>query len=172
MEITISAEKLERFKERIAYHKQRKGPLMPILHDAQTIFGCIALPIQKIVAEELNESVAKINGIVTFYSHFTMEPKGKHIIRICAGTACYVRGAQAIIDAVSKELGIKHGQTTEDGMFSLDTNRCIGACGLAPVFTIDDEVYGHGSAEVALNVITKIKQKETNLANGILDTEA
>lgn len=159
-EIKITDEKLETLRERIDFHKQRKGPLMPILHDAQNIFGCIPLQIQKIIAEELNESVAKINGVVTFYLHFTVEPKGKHIIGICSGTACYVRGAQTIIDAVSKELGISSGETTLDGLFTLDTNRCIGACGLAPVFTIGEEVYGNATPQMALDVVNKIKEKE------------
>jgi NADH:ubiquinone oxidoreductase subunit E len=159
-EITITEEKLIKFKERIAYHKQRKGPIMPILHDAQHIFGCIPLKIQKIIAEELNESVAKINGVVTFYLRFTVEPKGKHVIGICSGTACYVRGAQLIIDAVSKELGIASGETTPDGLFTLDTNRCIGACGLAPVFTIGEEVYGNATAQMALDVVSKVREKE------------
>jgi len=87
---------IDELKQRIAKHLQKPGPLMPTLHDAQQIFGCIPLEVQKIIAEELNEPIAKINGVVSFYSHFTVEPKGKHIINVCLGTACYVRGSQDI----------------------------------------------------------------------------
>lgn len=158
-ELKISEHHLQLLKEKIEYHKKNKGPLMPVLHEAQDIFGCIPLPVQQFIAKELNESVAKINGVVTFYSHFTIEPKGKYVVSICSGTACYVRGAQKIIDAISKELGITPGQTTADGLFSLDTSRCIGACGLAPVFTVGEEVYGKATPEMALDVILRVKNQ-------------
>lgn len=143
----MSDEQIIELKERIAEHKQKPGPLMPTLHDAQKIFGCIPIPVQKIIAEELNESVSKINGVVTFYSHFSIEPKGKHIINVCLGTACYVRGSQEIIDTISRLLKIKPGETTEDGNFTLAAARCIGACGLAPVLTIDGKVFGSATAK-------------------------
>ncbi len=138
-------------------HKKKPGPLMPSLHDAQRIFGCIPIEVQKIISNELNESVAKINGVVTFYSHFSIEPKGKHVIGVCLGTACYVRGSQDIIDAFSDELGIKPGQTTDDGMFTLEATRCIGACGLAPVFTIDGNVYGSANPTIARKALKEYK---------------
>lgn len=155
----IADSQLQVFKEKIALHKNRKGPLMPVLHEAQHLFGCIPIEVQKIIAEELEESIAHINGVVTFYSHFTIKPKGKHVIGICTGTACYVRGAQNIVDAISKELKISSGQTTMDGLFSLDTNRCIGACGLAPVLMIGEEVYGNATPQMALDVVKRIKEK-------------
>jgi NADH:ubiquinone oxidoreductase subunit E len=140
-------------------HKQKPGPLMPTLHDAQHIFGCIPLQIQKIIAAELGESVAKINGVVTFYSRFSTEPKGKHIVSVCLGTACYVRGSQLVIDEMSKILQIKPGETTEDGEFTLEASRCIGACGLAPVFTIDGKVYGTTTPTIARKALQEMLGK-------------
>ena len=102
-----------------------------------------------------SESIAKINGVVTFYSRFTLEPKGKHVIGVCLGTACYVRGSQAVIDEFKKLLKINSNQTTEDGRFTLLETRCIGACGLAPVFTVDDEVYGSATVKSAKEVYAK-----------------
>lgn len=142
VKFVMTDEQIKELKDRIAEHKKKPGPLMPTLHDAQSIFGCIPVQVQKIISEELGESVAKINGVVTFYSQFSIEPKGKHIIGVCLGTACYVRGSQQIIDAISTELKVQPGGTSEDGMFTLEATRCIGACGLAPVFTIDGKVFG------------------------------
>ena len=137
VKFVMTNEQVTELRECIVEHKKKPGPLMPTLHDAQRIFGCIPIAVQKIIAEELNDSVSHINGVVTFYSHFSIEPKGKHIIGVCLGTACYVRGSQDIVDAISSMLKIKPGETTEDGKFTLEATRCIGACGLAPVFTVD-----------------------------------
>lgn len=152
----MKEEQVNQLKSLIAEHKKKPGPLMPTLHDAQNIFGCIPIPVQKLIAEELGESVAKINGVVTFYSRFSVEPKGEHVIGVCLGTACYVRGSQDIINAISETLKIQPGQTTEDGKFTLEATRCIGACGLAPVFTIDDKVYGSSNPTIARNAIKEI----------------
>ncbi len=143
-------------KAKIQEHKQKPGPLMPTLHDAQTIFGCIPLEIQKIIAEELNESVAKVNGVVTFYSHFTLEPKGEHVISVCLGTACYVRGSQAIVDEFKKILKMEANQTSEDGKFTLLETRCIGACGLAPVFTVDGVAHGTATLKSVKEVLDEL----------------
>ncbi len=159
VKLVITDEQLLEFRKKIAEHKQKPGPLMPTLHDAQHIFGCIPLSIQKIIAEELGESIAKINGVVTFYSHFSIEPKGKHIVSVCLGTACYVRGSQLVIDEMSKLLQIKPGETTEDGEFTLEATRCIGACGLAPVFTIDGKVYGTTTPTIARKAIQEMLGK-------------
>ncbi len=159
VKFVMKDEQVKELKERIAEHKQKPGPLMPTLHDAQRIFGCIPVQVQKLIAEELGESVAKINGVVTFYSHFSIEPKGQHIIGVCLGTACYVRGSQQILDAISGELKIKAGETTEDGLFTLEATRCIGACGLAPVFTIDGKVYGSANPTVARKALEEYLQK-------------
>lgn len=159
VKFVMKDEQVKELKERIAEHKQKPGPLMPTLHDAQRIFGCIPVQVQKLIAEELGESVAKINGVVTFYSHFSIEPKGQHIIGVCLGTACYVRGSQQILDAISGELKIKAGETTDDGLFTLEATRCIGACGLAPVFTIDGKVYGSANPTVARKALEEYLQK-------------
>ena len=159
VKFVMKDEQVKELKERIAEHKQKPGPLMPTLHDAQRIFGCIPVQVQKLIAEELGESVAKINGVVTFYSHFSIEPKGQHIIGVCLGTACYVRGSQQILDAISGELKIKAGESTEDGLFTLEATRCIGACGLAPVFTIDGKVYGSANPTVARKALEEYLQK-------------
>lgn len=155
----ISEEQKKVFIEKIAEHKKKPGPLMPTLHDAQEIFGCIPIAVQKIIAEELNESVGKINGVVTFYSHFSVEPKGKHVISVCMGTACYVRGAKEVLDAFSKQLKIAPGETTPDGQFTLEASRCIGACGLAPVFSIDGHVYGSAKPDMVTSVLAKYSEK-------------
>ena len=156
----ITDEKKKELLERINEHKLKPGPLMPTLHDAQKIFGCIPIPVQKIISEELNESIAHINGVVTFYSHFSVEPKGKHVIGVCLGTACYVRGSQDIINAISEMLNINFGETTKDGKFTLEATRCVGACGLAPVFTIDGEVYGNGNPTMARKLVQKLMEEE------------
>lgn len=156
----IKDEQIQELKILISDHKKKPGPLMPTLHDAQRIFGCIPLEVQKIISKELNEPISKINGVVTFYSHFSIEPKGEHVINVCLGTACYVRGSQDIINAISAVLQINPGQTTDDGKFTLDTTRCIGACGLAPVFTIDGHVYGTANPTIAKNAIESLLKKQ------------
>lgn len=161
MKYLVTEEQIQELKERISEHKQKPGPLMPTLHDAQRIFGCIPIPVQKIIAEELGESVSKINGVVTFYSHFSLEPKGKHIINVCMGTACYVRRSQEIIDTLCSALKIKPGETTSDGNFTLAAARCIGACGLAPVLTIDGKVYGKATSKTVRSVIENLLKEES-----------
>ncbi len=156
--LEISPEMMDKFMAEVNENKKKPGPLMPTLHAAQEIFGCIPLDIQKIISNELDISVSTINGVVTFYSRFSTEPKGKHIVGVCLGTACYVRGSQDILDAVSKELEIGVGETTKDGEFTLQATRCLGACGLAPVFTIGDEVYGNADKNVALEELRKIRE--------------
>ncbi|HHV00507.1 MAG TPA: NADH-quinone oxidoreductase subunit NuoE [Bacteroidales bacterium] len=116
--------------------------LINILHKTQEHFGYLPAEIQDAVADKLNISTAQVYGVVTFYSFFTMTPKGKHPISICMGTACYVRGAERILDEFKKELGLQVGQTTPDGKFSLSSLRCVGACGLAPVVIVGNKTYG------------------------------
>lgn len=159
VKLEMSENQIQLLKKKIAEHKQKPGPLMPTLHDAQSIFGCIPLEVQKIIAEELGETIAKINGVVTFYSRFTLEPKGKHVIGVCLGTACYVRGSQAVVDEFKKILNINSNQTTEDGMFTLVETRCIGACGLAPVFSVDDDVFGSATPKTAKEAYAKYTQE-------------
>lgn len=118
------------------------GDLIKILHKAQTAFGYLPESVQREIASILKISVAKVYGVVTFYSFFTMTPKGKHAISVCMGTACYVRGSEKVLDEFKEQLRIKVGGVTEDGKFSLDCLRCVGACGLAPVVLIGEKVYG------------------------------
>lgn len=125
-----------------ARYVDEKTPLMMILSDIQKEYGYIPLEVQEIVSENTGISVAEIYGVVTFYSFFSLKPKGKYVIGCCLGTACYVKGAQQIIDKFSEILGIASGETTEDGMFTLDALRCIGACGIAPAVSINGEVRG------------------------------
>jgi NADH:ubiquinone oxidoreductase subunit E len=155
--IQITEEKLAKLYASMENNKKLPGPLMPTLHEAQKIFGCIPLEIQKIISKELNESIAKINGVVTFYGNFSIDPKGKNVIGVCLGTACYVRGSQGILDSFSDDLKLKPGITSEDGMYTLQATRCIGACGLAPVFTVNETVYGNASVQKAKEVIHTLK---------------
>jgi len=135
-------EQEERLREVIAQHKGQPGATMPVLQAAQEIFGYLPEEVQIIVAEGLELPLSEIYGVASFYAQFTLNPKGKYRISLCLGTACYVKGAAAVLEAVEKKLGIKPGFITPDGKFSLDACRCIGACGLAPVMMINDDVYG------------------------------
>ncbi|MBP3691672.1 MAG: NAD(P)H-dependent oxidoreductase subunit E [Clostridia bacterium] len=129
-----------------------KTPLMMILSDIQNEYGYIPLEVQELVSKKTGISVAEIYGVVTFYSFFSLKPNGKYVIGCCLGTACYVKGAQQVIDKFSELLNIKAGETTEDGMFTLDALRCIGACGIAPAVTINGKVY----PKVTVDAIPKI----------------
>jgi len=155
----ISDENKEELLKEIKSHLKLPGPLMPILHEAQRIFGCIPVEVQKLVSENTGVSIAEINGVVTFYSSFTLHPKGEHIIGICLGTPCYVRGSQTILDAVKTDLGIDVGENTEDGFFSLEAIRCIGTCGMAPVMSIDEEVYGEIDVTKAKRLLKEARKK-------------
>ena len=131
-----------RLREICASHHNNSGELIMILHEAQSLLGYLPQEIQEVVAEQLEIPIAQVYGVVTFYSYFTMEPKGRFPISVCMGTACYVRGAEKILEELERQLEIKVGETTSDGLFSLNCLRCVGACGLAPVVTIGDKVYG------------------------------
>lgn len=149
MATTISAipfagtkEQEAKLLEIIAEQKGKKGALMPVLQGAQEIYGYLPIEVQKLVAQHLGVPLEEIYGVATFYSQFTLNPKGKYQVSVCLGTACYVRGAGDIYTKLSEELGIAGGECTTDGKFSLEACRCIGACGLAPVLTVNDDVYG------------------------------
>ena len=126
----------------IAEHKGEKGALMPVMQQAQEIYGYLPVQVQQMIAAGLDTSVEKVYGVATFYSQFALTPKGEYKISVCLGTACYVKGSQDVFDRISQLLGIGADECTEDGKFSLEACRCIGACGLAPVMTINEEVYG------------------------------
>ena len=131
-----------RLREVIAAHKGEQGATIPVLHKAQDIYGYLPLEVQEIISEGLGVPLAEIYGIVTFYTQFSLNPKGAYQIGVCLGTACYVQGSGEILEEIKKILGIGVGECTADGKFSLDATRCVGACGLAPVVTINDDVYG------------------------------
>ena len=135
-------------------------PLMMILSDIQKEYGYIPLEVQEIVSERTGISVAEIYGVVTFYSFFSLKPKGKYVIGCCLGTACYVKGAQMVIDKFSDILGIKAGETTADGLFTLDALRCIGACGIAPAVSINGKVYPKVSVDSVSKIVEEYKNKE------------
>ena len=119
----------------------KKGSLISVLHKAQGIFGYLPREVQEFVADKLNESLANVYGVVSFYSYFTMVPKGEHAVAVCMGTACYVRGADKVLNEFQNQLGIKSGETSVDGKFSIDALRCVGACGIAPVVLVGEKVY-------------------------------
>lgn len=150
-------EKINELKEVMKKNKDTKGALMPVLHEAQKIFGYLPIEVQTLISEELKVPLSEIYGVVTFYSQFTLVPKGQYQIGVCLGTACYVKGSQAILDRIKKNLNIQVGGTTADGRFSLEATRCIGACGLAPVITINEDVYGRLKAEEVDNILEKYK---------------
>ncbi len=131
------------------------GSMMPILQEAQGIYGYLPIEVQKIIADNTGVSLEEIYGIVSFYSQFALNPKGEVAIAVCLGTACYVKGAQDLIDRITLRLGIRDGDTTPDGKWSLTATRCIGACGLAPVLTVNDEVYGRLKKEDIDGILAK-----------------
>lgn len=139
-------------------YKNETTPLMMILNDIQKEYGYIPMEVQELVSEKTGISVAEIYGVVTFYSFFSLQPKGKYIIGCCLGTACYVKGAQQVIDKFSEILKIKPGETTSDGLFTLDTLRCIGACGIAPAVSVNGKVY----PKVAVNAVSSIIEEYRN----------
>ena len=136
-------------------HKDQKGALMPVLQEAQNIYGYLPIEVQKMIAEGLNIPLEEVYGVVTFYAQFSLNPKGKYNIGVCLGTACYVKGSQEVYDKVSEVLNIKGGEVTDDGKFSLEATRCIGCCGLAPVMTVGEDVYGKLTADMIPDIIKK-----------------
>ncbi len=138
-------------------YKDETTPLMMILSDIQKEYGYIPLEVQELVSEKTGVSVAEIYGVVTFYSFFSLKPKGKYVIGCCLGTACYVKGAQQVIDKFSEILGIKPGETTEDGMFTIDALRCIGACGIAPAVSINGKVYPKVAVGAVNGIIEELR---------------
>ena len=139
-----------------------RTPLMMILSDIQKEYGYIPLEVQELVSERTGISVAEIYGVVTFYSFFSLTPKGKYVIGVCLGTACYVKGAQQVLDKFSEIIGIKPGETSKDGLFTLDALRCIGACGIAPAVTINGKVYPKLTVDAVPKIIEEYKAMEAN----------
>ena len=141
----------------IAAHKGEKGSMMPILQEAQEIYGYLPVEVQEIIARETGAPVEEIYGIATFYSQFKLNPDGKYAIAVCLGTACYVKGSGDITDAISAALDLPVGSTSSDGKYSLEATRCIGACGLAPVLTVNGDVYGRLTTADVPGILAKYK---------------
>ena len=137
--------------------KNEPGCLMPVMQRAQDIFGYLPEDVQNIIAKGLDIPVSDVYGVATFYAQFNLEPKGKYIISVCLGTACYVKGAQLVLDKLEEVLGVPAGSTTPDGLFTLNATRCLGACGLAPVIMVNDDVYGRLTPEQVPDVIAKYR---------------
>ena len=143
--------------EIIDENKDKKGALMPVLQHAQSIYGYLPLEVQTMVADGLGYSLEEVYGVATFYSQFSMSPKGKYKIGVCMGTACYVKGAEDVLDRIKLKLNINMGECTEDGLFSLEDTRCLGCCGLAPVMVINDSVYGRLKPEEVDEILLQYK---------------
>ncbi|MDR1600531.1 MAG: NADH-quinone oxidoreductase subunit NuoE [Oscillospiraceae bacterium] len=156
------AEQFARLAEVISSRKGERGALMPVLQEAQAIFGYVPQDVQVAIAQGLDVPLTEVYGVATFYSQFALEARGEHIIGMCLGTACYVRGAQKILDRLSQELDCKVGHTTKDNRFTLNATRCLGACGLAPVMMIDDEVYGRLTPEEIPGILDKYKGQKAS----------
>ncbi|MBQ6335640.1 MAG: NAD(P)H-dependent oxidoreductase subunit E [Ruminococcus sp.] len=146
-----------KLKEVIEKHKDDPGAVMPVLQEAQDIYGYLPLEVQQMIAEGLNVPVDEVYGVATFYSQFALSPKGKYNISVCLGTACYVKGSGNVLNKLTEELGIDAEECTADGLFSLTACRCIGACGLAPVMTVNDDVYGRLTIDEIPGIIKKYK---------------
>jgi len=132
-----------KLSEIIEAHRHTQGPLIQVLHQAQELFGYIPVDVEQYISDKMSIPRSRVHGVVTFYNFFRTEPQGQHTINICLGTACHVKGADRIVDVLEDELGVRMGETTADGFFTLTAVRCVGACGLAPVMMIDDDVYGN-----------------------------
>ena len=134
--------------------------MIQMLNEVQEHYGYVPMNAQKVLADFLDVPMAEIYGVVTFYSRFTLKPKGKYNVAVCLGTACYVKGSQKIMDRLKERLSIESGETTKDGKFSIEETRCVGACGLAPVFTVNGEVYGKATVQKLDQVLDELSQKE------------
>lgn len=144
-----------KLREIIAAHKDTQGALIPVLHEAQGVYGYLPIEVQTIIAEGLGIPLAEVYGVVTFYAQFSLNPKGQYEIGVCLGTACYVKGSGDILEKFKQILGIDVGECTPDGKFSLTATRCVGACGLAPVVTVNEDVYGRLTVDDVQGILDK-----------------
>jgi len=158
-----AAEKEQAF-EKIAnvidLYKDKEGSLIQVLHLAQVIYGYLPLELQEFISDKMDISLSEVSGVVTFYSFFSTVPRGEHTIRVCMGTACYVRGGKKVVEALQDNLGVELGGTTEDGKFTLEIARCIGACGLAPAMMVDDTVYKQVNPNMLDRILQEYYRKE------------
>lgn len=152
-----SQEQFDRLRSVMEQWKQKPGPLMPVMHEAQEIFGCLDESVQMFISEHLCINMTQIYDVATFYSRFTLQPKGKYTIGVCLGTACYVRGSNNILDAFVSQLGIEPGSTTADGLFTIEAVRCIGCCGLSPAICVNEDIYGKFKANDVAGLIEKYR---------------
>ena len=156
--IKLSESATQTIKTICRKYNNQEGELINVLHNVQEKLGYLPAEVQELISQELNMSVAKVYGVVTFYSFFTMLPKGEHPISICMGTACYVRGAEQVLNEFKRQLKVEVGQTSGDGKFSLSRLRCVGACGLAPVVMVGDKVYGRVSPQQVKQIIAEYQE--------------
>ena len=153
--MSLEKERVEALQRVIDELRDEPGALMPIMQRAQDIFGYLPEDVQKYIAKEMDIPVSDVYGVATFYSQFNLEPKGQYTISVCMGTACYVKGAQAVLDKLAEYLEVPVGATTPDGQFTLQATRCLGACGLAPVLTVNEEVYGRVTPDQVAGILDK-----------------
>lgn len=149
------AAKTEELEAYIAENKDLQGGLIPVMQKAQELFGYLSFETMQLISDRLEIPVADIYGVATFYALFSLQPKGDHVISVCTGTACYVKGAADVLNAVKSTLGIESGETTADGKFSIQDTRCLGCCGLAPVMTVNGEVFGRLTAADVPGILAK-----------------
>lgn len=149
------ASKTAELKQFIADHKDADGPLMPIMQKAQGLFGYLSFETMELIADSLKIPVSDVYGVATFYAQFSLRPTGDYVVSVCTGTACYVKGAAKVLEAVKNQLGIEAGESTEDGKFTIRDTRCLGCCGLAPVMMINDDVFGKVTPNEVKNILAK-----------------
>ena len=149
----------------IDLYKGKKGSLIQVLHLAQKIYGYLPLELQEFIAKNMDIPISEVAGVVSFYSIFSAVPRGKHTIRVCLGTACYVRGGKRVVEHLQQKLGIDLGKTTEDGLFTLEVARCIGSCGLAPAVMIDEKVYKQVNVNKLDSILSDYKKNESEVVN-------
>lgn len=159
----LDRQKLHELAAYIDSFEDKPSHLIMILHRAQGLFGYLPKEVQIFVAEKTGVPAAKVYGVVTFYSFFTMKPRGRHTISVCMGTACFVKGGERLLDVVKEELGVEIGQMTDDGMFTLEQVHCLGACSLAPVISIDGQVYGHVTRDKVKEIIQSYYIEEEDI---------
>lgn len=152
---TGTPEQKQRLDEIIERHREQKGAILPVLQEAQEVYGYLPVEVQGMIADGLGVSLEEVYGVSTFYSQFSLTPKGRYNISICLGTACYVKGAAAVLEKLTEALGIQPEECTPDGKFSLTACRCVGACGLAPVLTVNGDVYGRMTPEEVAQVLAR-----------------
>ncbi len=154
----LDGDKLKKLETYIDNIEEKEGCLINVLHEAQDLFGYLPMELQLFISRKLGITAAKVFGVVTFYSYFTTEPRGKHVINICMGTACFVKGAEKILEEFKTQLKINDNNTSDDGLFTIDTLRCVGACGLAPVVTVDGKVFGRVQVEDVEKIIKEYRE--------------